>query len=305
MAYSKINADVILIAHTGLENDDKLKLHPYISYQHKSLDTSWAGVAVLIKPEIEHKLIRDVFYQDTMAVQIETTTGSIILATCYHPPRLGYPPFSDLDWLADQELPTYLLADLNCHHPTFPHTAIVTGDHKRRGEIFYDEYICNHRLIRHGPPFPTFYSNSRKGTTPDIVLSNDKVYHNTHMAPMEANSSDHTGIKFTLSTKPIIKKVKCENLEKADWESFSQALAEQSDNTSLYDCTADEAVAALQLVICLINEMRLKFIPQIKICTRPFVPSSPKFNRLTKILNILNCNFLLSNSTYRKTKNYY
>ena len=297
-AYSKVNADIILLADTGLGNDDKLKLHPYISYRTKNVDGTHAGVAILIRPEIKHRIIQKPFHQDMIAVQVETTTGPIIVATCYQPPRLGHPPFLDLDWLADHHLPTYLLADLNCHHESFPHHSVVSGEHKDRGDMFYEEWIEPHRLIRHGPSFPTFFNFTREGTAPDIVLSNTKIYHNHHISPLEANASDHLGIKFTISSKPIQKMVRnCENRKKADWEGYSAALAEDAKKPlvpSLRGCDAPTAVAALMEVQNSITANRMRFIPQVKVCTRPFVPTSPKFNRLTKVLNTLNYNYVMS-----------
>ena len=86
-AYSKVNADVILLAHTGLEMEDRLKMPPYITYKTKNISGPFAGVAILIKPGISHEVIQKPFYEDTIAVRIDTTTGPIILATCYHPPK--------------------------------------------------------------------------------------------------------------------------------------------------------------------------------------------------------------------------
>ena len=296
-AYSKVNADVLLLADTGMEPTSKLKLHPYISYQTKNVPGTHAGVAILIRPEIAHKVIRDPFYMDTIAVQIETTTGPIIVATCYQPPRFGFPPFGDLDWLANHQLPTYLLADLNCHHPSFPFHSRTSGLNKVRGEFFFEGWIKPHKLVRHGPHFPTFFNNTIKGTAPDIILSNNRIYHNHHTSPMEANSSDHLPIKFTISSKPILKRVKCEHLEKADWEGYASALA--TATKEMYSCTptlrgrsSRTVVEALGKVVTAINSARQRFIPQIKVCTRPFVPTSLKFNRLTKVLNTLNYHYL-------------
>ena len=290
-AYSKINPDVILLADTGQENTSRIRLHPYITYQTKNLEGHRAGVAILIRPEIEHQVIQKPFIQDTIAVRITTTSGPIIVATCYHPPRYKYPPFSDLDWLANHTLPTYLLADLNCHHSTFPNSPDVRGPDKLRGTVFYEEWILPHRLIRHGPSFPTFIRTSSKGTTPDIVLSNNKIYHNHHISKIPPNTSDHLGIKFTISVRPILKRVVCEDEKNADWDAFSSLLENETKDIcsrvpSLRGCTAPEVLAVLQECSDILLKARTECIPQVKVCTRPFVPSSYKFDRLSKILNI-------------------
>ena len=114
---------------------------------------------------------------------------------------------------------------------------------------------------------------------------------------MEANSSDHLGIKFTISTKPIYKKVKGEYRKKADWAKFSSVCGEGikvPDMPSLRDCSIPESLDALLECSNLLTEAGQQSIPQIKICTRPFIPTSYKFNRLTKVLNTLNYNYLMT-----------
>ena len=46
--------------------------------------------------------------------------------------------------------------------------------------------------------------NNLSLTTPDIILSNGKAYHNTHISQGTPTSSDHIPIVFTISTAPII-----------------------------------------------------------------------------------------------------
>ena len=91
-SFSAIDADVILLADTGLRNDNKMKFHPYISYQHSSTGQRYAGVGIFIKKNIQHSLVKRNFSHDTIAVQIETLTGPIIIATNYHRPSHTYLP---------------------------------------------------------------------------------------------------------------------------------------------------------------------------------------------------------------------
>ena len=167
-ALNKYNPDIILIADTGLTSVQPLKFFPYIVYKHNTQGLH-SGVAILIKPNIQHKLVKHKFEHDTIAIQVETLSGPVIIAVNYSPPSRGYPPMEDIKWLSKHLLPCYLLGDLNAHHNTFP----FHGTENKKGKYLYRDYISKGRLHRLGPSTPTFYSyKSTKGTTPDIILSN-------------------------------------------------------------------------------------------------------------------------------------
>ena len=302
-AFSKVNPDVILMADTGLGPSSPIKLHPYIAYQSKNIPGIHAGVAILIRRGIEHRIIQKPFFYDTIAIRIETPKGPIIIATSYHPPRLDYPPWEDLDWLANHSFPAYLLADLNCHHRSFPHHSRLSVGSKRfiYGEIIYKLWISTQRLNRIGPPFPTYIMGTSKGTAPDIVLTNNKTFFNHHMTPLETNTSDHIGIKFTVSCRPITKTIKCENLKATDWDSFTAYHEANSDKTKLWNATAKTVTDALGDFAKHLIDARHKFVPQTKTCTRPFVPTSLRFNRLSRVLNTLNTNYLATDGLAIRT----
>ena len=167
-----------------------------------------SGVAILIKPNIQHMLVKHKFQHDTIAIQVETLSGPVIIAVNYSPPSRGYPPMEDLQWLSKHLFPCYLLADLNAHHKTFPFHAAQNP----AGVYLHREYITKNRLQRLGPSSPTFRSyHSDRGTTPDIILANRNTYHNHFHEVLSATTSDHLPIKFTISTKPIMKIIKGEN----------------------------------------------------------------------------------------------
>ena len=278
--FSTLNADVILLADTGLKNNNKLKFHPYISYQHSSTGGFHAGVGIFIKKSIQHSLVKRKFSHDTIAVYIETTTGPIILATNYHPPSRNYLPQEDLDWLANHQTPAYLLADLNAHHQSFPHNS---GENAK-GRVLVNVWINRGRFHRIGPDFHTVHQTGSQGTTPDIVLLNKHVYHNHFITPLRSNPSDHLPIKLTISTKPIVKNIKCENIDAADWKQYNQFLKSTAGTVNLRQATQQEVCAAIADKIDSIQEARKRYIPQRRICTRPFIPVSPKFKRLTSVL---------------------
>ena len=99
--------------------------------------------------------------------------------------------------------------------------------------------------------------------------------------------SDHHPVGMIISTRPILKKVHCEDTDKADWESFSDQLKVSSGVLNLRDASSGVVAENLMKIIACIGSARDKYIPKIKIRHRPFIAASPKFNRLVKVLNRL------------------
>ena len=275
--------DVILIADTGMKDDERIGIQPYIPYQRNTEHRS-SGAAILIKRNIKHQQIKHQFVHDTVAIQVETTTGPVIIATNYHPPRRQFLPMEDLNWLACHNTPVYLLADLNAHHRTFPHCA---GRGNGTGLVLFEWWIKCGRLIRQGPNFPTLFHASSVGTTPDIVLTNNKTYHNHHISAMAATVSDHIPIRMVVSSRPIVKKVHCEDPKRADWAQFTAQIKDASSTLNLRGANSSDIDNEIVNVIDRICDARKTSIPAVKICTRPFITTSPKFNRLAKVLDLL------------------
>ena len=280
-ALNKYNPDIILIADTGLTSDKPLKFFPYTVYKHNT-HSKHSGVAILIKPNIEHILVKHKFEHDTLAIQVETLSGPIIIAVNYTPPSRGYPPMEDLKWFSNHSLPCYLLADLNAHHNTFPYH----GTQNAIGQYLHREFITKGRLHRLGPSTPTFHAyNSIKGTTPDIILANRHTYHNHFHEVLPASTSDHLPIKLTVSTKPITKIVKGENRKRADWLEYTNHIKNQMELPDLRRASQFEICQEVCKAVDTIMEARHLYIPTNTVVPRPFVPSSPKFRRLMKILD--------------------
>ena len=111
-----LNPDIILLAHTGIHGDmPRIHFYPYKVYHHNTA-ARYSGVAILIKPDISHKLINHRFVGDTLAISVDTSMGPIVVGTNYTPPSRAGLPFADIMWFARHRQPTYLLADLNAHH---------------------------------------------------------------------------------------------------------------------------------------------------------------------------------------------
>ena len=105
---------------------------------------------------------------------IETHEGPIYSVTTYVPPRhqhIHYPSFYNV--LNKQEQ-VYILDDINARHPYIGH-----GNTNTRG-ILLMHLIDREPAIYLGSQFPTFITH-RSATTPDIILANNKIFHNMHI----------------------------------------------------------------------------------------------------------------------------
>ena len=284
--FLKYNPDIIIINDTGITQEQIIKFYPYICY-HINSEKESSGAAIFIKQNINHTRIDPKkFHHDTVAVSVETKTGPIIIATNYHPPRRDYYIYEDLDWLGNHNIPCYLFADLNSHHNSFSHHA----RQNERGKILFEDYIEHGKLKRLGPNFPTVFThNSTQGTAPDILLCNRSTYHNFHHRCLPATCSDHLPIQITIASKPIFKINHKEDTKNANWNGYAESIKNNSSVINLRNqhLPPIEAEKHLLEFISNIQKAREEFIPRPPIVTRPFIPTSPKFRRLSKVLNNL------------------
>ena len=98
----KEDPDIILAADTSMKDDQKIGIACYIPYQRNTEardDGKYlpSGAAILIKKHIQHLRVDHSFVHNTVAIEVSTTTGPIIIATIYHPPRRNFLPMEDLN----------------------------------------------------------------------------------------------------------------------------------------------------------------------------------------------------------------
>ncbi|XP_042880256.1 uncharacterized protein LOC122258401 [Penaeus japonicus] len=115
--YSHHNPDIILINSHGLPDNERIKIFPFNIYQRNKSGERADGVAIAIKRGTRHRILDD-FDQEFLAVEVETTRGPIVIATCYLPPRRPFLPYPDILRLLRLQRPMYLLGDLNARHRT-------------------------------------------------------------------------------------------------------------------------------------------------------------------------------------------
>ena len=221
--YKNLNPDVILINSHGLKSNENIKIHSYSSYTINSSNELNDGSAILIKQNLKHK-IKDNFDTDVIQLTIETNTGPINIATTYLPPRRPYLPFTDFHNLASQHHPTYIIGDLNAHHPYL--NTKTTNKVGKALKILID----NNKVNFLGPNFPTYLSHNA-ASTPDIILGNNKTYHNITILPGPTTASDHIPVIFTITSQAIKIPVKPKlNLKLADWEKYKVEIENKTKN---------------------------------------------------------------------------
>ena len=223
----------------------------------------------------------DTYISDLLAVEIQTNTGPVILTTLYQPPARDYLPIPDFTQLFRQHAPVYMLADLNARHPTLGHR-----DRNTKGKQIAH---IRHRTLHHiGSHFPTYYAHNT-ATTPDIILTNYRTHHNTHITQGPLTSSDHIPIIMKISTAPIqtpIPPRPC--FAKANWEEFKNYISQNmEDNATVENGTLEEIDEEIEKWYTSITESKRRHIPITHYRTLPHTPHSQHTQNLLIQFNAL------------------
>ena len=224
--YRIIDPDIILINSHCISENSTMKIVGYNIHKKNTLHNQADGSAITVKKNIQCKII-DHFISDLIAIEITTSTGNIIIATLYQPPARDYIPIPDFMNLFRRNIPVYLIGDLNANHPTLGYNHSNTKGRQINR-------LIQQRTLQHiGPDFPTFYTQGR-GTTPDIILTNNRTYHNTHATPGPLTTSDHIPVILTISIAPIlIPATKRPNYGKANWEQFKAKVDQELQHNNI------------------------------------------------------------------------
>lgn len=89
--YRNLQADVILINSQGALEYLPLKISEYNTYIKNHTARIKDGTATAVRNTILHQ-IHDTYISDLLAVEIETTTGPLMLSTLYQPSTIEYLP---------------------------------------------------------------------------------------------------------------------------------------------------------------------------------------------------------------------
>ena len=273
--YLDIDPDIILINSHGLLSNEPLKIPGYKIHKKNTTNTIHDGNAIAIKHNINHK-IQDNFISDLLVIDVETTTGKITIATTYQPPSRSFILTPDFLQLFQRNNPVYLAADLNAQHPNFGYNHSNTPGRQLTRMI-------NNRIIQHiGPFFPTYYTRNR-GTNPDIMLTNYKTHHNTHITQGPLTPSDHLPIILTISSAPIIIPATARpNFKSAQWNDFQDHVDTHLNKTSLNYVTTTKIDEEIEHWQNTVMEAKNRHIPTTTHRTLPH----PKHSTNTKMLLI-------------------
>ena len=122
-----------------------------------------------------------------------------------------------------------MITDLNANHPILGYRSTNT-----KGRQIH-HLLTNNTLQHIGPHFPTYIAHNA-ATTPDIILTNNKTYHNMHIAQGPLTTSDHIPIVMTLATKPIqIPIPKRPDFQRADWDKLKTDISEKLNDPTITD----------------------------------------------------------------------
>lgn len=301
--YRNLHADVILINSHGTTEHQPLRISGFNVHSKNFTERINDGTAIAVKNNIPHK-IHDTYISDLIAVEIETNTGPVILATLYQPPTRDYLPIPDLTQLFRHNIPVYMITDLNARHQILGHR-----DRNTKGRQI--AHMIRHRTLHHiGPHFPTYYAHNA-ATTPDIILTNYRTYHNIHITQGPLTSSDHIPILLKISTAPIqapISPRPC--FAKANWEKFQTHISQNmQDNSSIEQATLEEIDEEINKWYANINDSKKRHIPITYHRTLPHTPHSQHTQTLIQQFNALRIHSLTNGwsrahyNRYRELRN--
>ena len=90
--------------------------------------------------------------------------------------------------------------------------------------------IDHNKLIHFGPDFPTFISHN-KPSAPDIILSNNKTYHNINITQGLTTPSDHLPILINITSHALQTPTPTTySMKKANWEEFQNNIPNRTNN---------------------------------------------------------------------------
>ena len=188
----------IILNSTGLKYSERIKLYGYNTFQKNKSDEEHSGIAIAIRKDLQCQLL-DNTTEDVLGIKVETSHGQIIIVTTYVPPRRHDFPYQDLLSFIRKNVPVYIIGDLNARH-----LSLGYNNNNANGNIINN--LINQNLVSHlGPEYKTWITPMGTGT-PDIVLGNQKIYHNIAIKQGPITTSDHIPMIIKISTKPILNK---------------------------------------------------------------------------------------------------
>ena len=275
--YLSQNADIITInSHSIIRQDKFVKLYNYSGYTKNK--QQHAGVAILIKQNIQHTFHTNTTNDNIMAATIKTNQGKLTIVTFYRPPRQDTLPLTDILNFLHFQNPTIILADANVKHHIFGH-----NNTDRLGKLL-NKFNRNTNLHYIGPDFQTYFLHNNKGK-PDIILSNTAFLNFAHQISEgpRLTASDHIPIEIIASTSPLAVPTKSTyNYNRADWPKFTQHM-EQLPLPNIINKTTNDIDTMWETLINHIIQGANNHIPKKSYKIIPSLINSTRTKNLQKI----------------------
>lgn len=208
--------DILLLNETKYTSKDKIKIKNYICYR-KERENSAGGVAVLVRNNIPHKLIKFDSNMSLEAIGI-SLLSDINLIAVYRRPNIVL-THQDIEKLMNTGNKVLIVGDLNATHLTWN-----CNRNNKSGRILLN-YAQNNNCTILYPNEPTNYPpNNTTPSTIDIAL-NKNVRNISELEVQHELSSDHNPILFYLGAQHKTHKTKRLYIyEDADWERFRKLI---------------------------------------------------------------------------------
>ena len=283
--YRQQDPDVLILNETGLKNEEELKIFPYLCYKINHSNELHDGSIIAVKRNLKHTLIK-LDRHNIICIRLETSLGAINLATTYLPPRRPQFPYEEILNLFNRQEPTYVIGDFNATHPTFGN---ATTNQKGRALL----QLMNRGTVQHhGPSFKTWFGHA--SSTPDKVLSNNKVVHNMIIQRGDPTSNDHIPILITISSNPIaIETPPCYDIANTNWDKYYDKLRTYKVKNLEYakvEQIEEELTHVTELIQCAIKESTP--LKKYRILPAPKLPHDVKLLQIQYTALIKNINNL-------------
>ena len=282
--YQGIDPDIILLNGTSVLQNENLKIFNYNVFTKNSTNQRLLGVAIAIRKTITART-DDGFYQDFLITTIQSQQGPISIATGYVPPSQDYINSIDLHEIFNRDHPVYFFGDLNANHRSLGYSST-----NRRGTQIAT--LINHNRIKHlGPHFPTRLAHST-ARSPDIALTNNEVFANSHLRQGPLTPSDHHPIIAIITTDPIQIPIKPRfQFSKTDWTAYKSLLSEKSIQTQENETleAIDDHISTFDIIV---KEATIQTTPILRYRRIPGVKPNSHINHLQcthkRIINLIN-----------------
>lgn len=225
--YRDMNPDVILFNSTGARVDAPVHIPGYYVMRKNLSNENNDGSLIAIKKQ--HRFKEIIFQSRIHAIEVMYHNVPFIVATAYLPPRYGTLPIIDLMNLANRQGPMVLVGDLNAYWGRY-----------FNGTARSLQTLADRGLIRVIIPNKNTYIAGPGSSTPDIVVTNNKITHTYEINVGPLNLSDHRPVMVRWDIP--VRRVQVHPrrvFNQTNWEAFREELL-QHERLDLNNVATDD-----------------------------------------------------------------